>query len=153
MPLFPTSARMQQTNQTSQIDTVQSSRSRRSNNFSKQLDDYEEPPQIYLRNYETTKDRCERVSQIHKASLLRKTVYDPKKIIMNGNNLRTKLVSKEKHMPLKLAEVNEPSRIKDGIADRAGVSLRESFDLELFTNPVWKSVDKQKWRSKRGMSY
>lgn len=56
-------------------------------------------------------------------------------------------------MPLKLTEVNEPSRIKDGIAERAGVSLRETFDLELYNNPVWKSVDKRKWRSSQGMSY
>ena len=113
----------------------------------------EEPPQIYLRNYETSKDRCERISQVNKANILAKTIYNPKKIIMNGNNLRTKLLSKEKHVPLKLAEVNDPERIKEGIAARAGVSLRESFNLELYSNPVWKSVEKQKWRTQRGMSY
>ena len=112
-----------------------------------------EPPQIYLRNYETTKVRCERAQLANKASILEKTIYDPKKIVTNGNNLRPKLLSKEKHMPLKLAEVTDSSRIKDGIAERTGVSLRESFNLEIYQNPVWKSVDKKKWRTRRGISY
>ena len=56
-------------------------------------------------------------------------------------------------MPLKLAEVTDQSRIKDAVAERAGVSLRESFDLNLCENPVWKSVDKTKWKNPRGMSY
>ena len=56
-------------------------------------------------------------------------------------------------MPLKLVEVNDASRINDGIAERQGVSLRESFNMDLFNHPVWKSVEKSKWRSKQGMSY
>ncbi len=56
-------------------------------------------------------------------------------------------------MPLKVADVSEAARLKDAIAESGNVSLRESFNLELYENPVWKSVDKQKWRSQRGMSY
>ena len=72
---------------------------------------------------------------------------------MNGNNLRPKLLSKEKHMPLKLTDTTDLGRIKESVAERAGVSLRESFNLDIYKNPVWKSVDKKKWRSRRGMSY
>ena len=56
-------------------------------------------------------------------------------------------------MPLKLTEVNEGSRAQDAVKEREGVSLRESFDLKLFENPVWKSVEKKKWRHPRGISY
>ena len=56
-------------------------------------------------------------------------------------------------MPLKLAEVNEESRIKDAVKERQGVSLRESFNLELCQNPIWKTVDKSKWKTPRGISY
>ena len=45
-------------------------------------------------------------------------------------------------MPLKLADVSEAARIKDGITERAGVSLRESFNAELNLNPVWKTIEK-----------
>lgn len=34
------------------------------------MQDSEEPPSIYIRNYETSKDRCERISTIHKANIL-----------------------------------------------------------------------------------
>ena len=89
---------------------------------------------------------------MNKANILAKTVYNSKKIIVNGNNLRPKLVSKEKHKPLKLADVSEAARIKDGITERAGVSLRESFNAELNLNPVWKTIEKQKWQANEGMS-
>lgn len=52
-----------------------------------------------------------------------------------------------------MADVDDQARIKKGVEERASVSLRESFDQNLCENPVWKSVDKSKWRSKRGMSY
>ena len=41
----------------------------------------------------------------------------------------------------------------DGIADRNNTSLRESFDFKLYNNPIWKSVEKRKWRTKKGISY
>ena len=52
-----------------------------------------------------------------------------------------------------MADVDDQARIKKGVEERASVSLRESFDQNLCENPVWKSVDKSKWRSQRGMSY
>ena len=153
MPNFPGST----TSGTARLDTMQSQRSRQTatgmEQYQMMQDGGEEPPSIYIRNYETSKDRCERMSSMNKANILSRTVYDPKRIVVNGNNLRPKLLSKEKHMPLKLAEVNEPSRIKEGIAERQGVSLRESFNMDMYNNPIWKSVDKQKWRSQRGVSY
>jgi len=90
---------------------------------------------------------------MHKANLLAKTIYDSKKLMREGNFLRPKLLSHEKHVPLKFAELDEHSRIREGIEERAGASLRENFNMELYLNPVWKSVDKKMWRSKRGMSY
>ena len=98
-----------------------------------------------MRTYETTKDRCERVSREHKANLLgTKGVYDVKKIIKgDGTNLRPKIHSKEKHLPLRMTDHCEHSRIQDAVAERASVSLRESFDLLKFENPEWKTVDKK----------
>ena len=90
---------------------------------------------------------------MNQGNILQRSIYDPKRICVNGNNLRPKLLSKEKHLPLKLAEVSDAARIKEGIADRQGVSLRESFNMDLYNRPQWKSVEKQKWRSKRGISY
>ena len=52
-----------------------------------------------------------------------------------------------------MTENDEQSRIKDAVQERGAVSLRESFDLNLCENPVWKSVDKTKWKNPRGMSY
>ena len=102
----------------------------------------EEPKPIYVRNYETSKDRADRMESINKGLIIAKTTYDPKRIAVNGNNLRPKLASMEKHVPLKLAEVDDSSRIKERIAEREGVSLRESFNMSLYNHPVWKSVDK-----------
>ena len=84
-----------------------------------------------------------------------KNVYDGKRIIRgDGGFLRPKVQVKEKHLPLRMTEHNEQSRINDAVAERGSVSLRESFDLNLFENPVWKSVDKAKWRGDpRGMSH
>ena len=67
--------------------------------------------------------------------------------------MRPKALVKEKHLPLKYVEVGEAGRLHDAIKEQAGTSLRESFDNNLYQNPVWKSVDKKKWRDQRGMSY
>ena len=57
-------------------------------------------------------------------------------------------------MPLTFAEVGESGRIKEAIDERGSVSLRESFNMKLYEQPVWKSVEKKKWRGdKRGLSY
>ena len=50
-------------------------------------------------------------------------------------------------MPLKFVEVGETERMRDAIKERGSVSLRESFNRNLYNNPVWKSVDKAKWRN------
>lgn len=31
--------------------------------------------------------------------------------------------------------------------------MRENFDLKLYENPVWKVIDKKKWKSPKGFSY
>ena len=89
-------------------DITYSYRSLHSNAASDQVIVNEEPPQIYLRNYETSKDRCERIYKTNQANLLAKTVYNSKRRVQaNGNFLRPKVTSKEKHLPLKLAEVSD----------------------------------------------
>ena len=86
--------------------------------------------------------------------MLAKTVYNSKRLIKtNGNFLRPKVKTQDKHLPLKMAEVDDQSRIKKGVLERGSVSLRESFDMNLCENPIWKSVDKTKWKSQKGMSY
>ena len=52
-----------------------------------------------------------------------------------------------------MAEVDESARLQDAIKEQGRKSLRESFDLELYQNPIWKNVDKSKWRDIKGMSY
>ena len=110
-----------------------------------------EPPNIYLRNYEPSKSRCERASLTNRASLLGQTYYE--KVKTDGNYLRTKNILKERHMPLKLAEVGETGRINEAIKEQGCVSLRDSFNMKMYVNPVWKSVDKAQWKNPRGMSY
>ena len=64
--------------------------------------------------------------------MLTKTFHNEKRLIKsNGNFLRKKVHTQEKHLPLKLVEVDEPNRIKDAIKERGSVSLRESFDMNL----------------------
>ena len=52
----------------------------------------------------------------NKTNLLGQTYYENVKA--DGNYLRTKNILKEKHMPLKLAEVGELGRINEAIKDR-----------------------------------
>ena len=56
-------------------------------------------------------------------------------------------------MPLKLADVGETGRISEAIKEQGCVSLRDSFNMKMYINPVWKSVDKAQWKNPRGMSY
>ena len=70
-----------------------------------------------------------------------------------GGGLRTKVKSMEKHLPLKLNEVREQERMQDTINEMGNVSLRESFNMDLYERPIWKHVDKQKWKDPKGMSY
>lgn len=115
----------------------------------------DQPPNIYLRNYETTKERCERIYQTNQANLLAKTFFNEKRRVKpsGANFLRPKMLSKEKHLPLKLNEVNESGRIKESIKERGNTTLAENFNMNLFKNPVYKSVDKRKWLDSKDMSY
>ena len=110
-----------------------------------------EPLNIYLRNYEPSKSRCERASRTNKSNLLSQSLYENVKA--DGNYLRTKNILKERHKPLKLAEVGETGRINEAIKEQGCLSLRDSFNMKMYSNPVWKSVDKAKWKNPRGMSY
>ena len=48
--------------------------------------------------------------------MLAKTVYNSKRLIKNnGNFLRPKVRTQEKHLPLKMADVDETNRINDSI--------------------------------------
>ena len=83
--------------------------------------------------------------------MLWQTYYE--KVKADGNYLRVKRIANEKHLPLRLADVSETGRIKEAIKDQGSTSLRDSFNMGMYANPVWKSVDKAQWRSARGMSY
>ena len=74
-----------------------------------------EPPNVYLRNYEPSKDRCERAFRTNQSNLLGSVKYEQPP--QNGNFLRTKNIMKEKHLPLKLAEVGESARLREAIKD------------------------------------
>ena len=122
--------------------------------FDESSSQHEDPANIYLRNYETSKDRCERAYRTNKANLLGRSYYDSKRLVKaNGNFLRAKATIKEKHVPLKLADVDELNRIKLAIKEQGNASLRESFNMDLYERPVYKSVEKTKWKTARGMSY
>ena len=74
--------------------------------------DLDEPQSVYVRNYETSKDRCDRIEKFNQAGLLEKVKYDSKRLNFGkGENLRTKVRSMEKHLPLKLSEVREHDRV------------------------------------------
>lgn len=115
----------------------------------------DQPSQIYVRNYETSKDRCERVYLTNQASLLAKTFFNEKRRVnpAGTNFIRKQMRSKEKHLPLKINDVDEANRIKDAVKERNNTSLRESFDMNLYENPVFKNVDKKKWMDQNDMSY
>jgi hypothetical protein len=67
--------------------------------------------------------------------------------------MRKKIKTFEKHLPIKLVDTDEPSRIKKAVAAEGNASLRESFNLRLFEEPKWKKIEKTKWLSPNGMSY
>lgn len=67
--------------------------------------------------------------------------------------MRKQMRSKEKHLPLKVKDVGEASRIKEAIAERNSTSLAESFDMNLYQHPIYKSIDKKKWLDTKDMSY
>ena len=71
----------------------------------------------------------------------------------NGNFTRAKHILKEKHLPLKYTDEKDDSRIKQAIQDREGVSLRESFNMNMYKYHQFKPIEKKKWRSPLGMSY
>ena len=82
---------------------------------------------------------------MNRANLLGQTVYE--KVKTDGNYLRAKNILKEKHLPLKLADIGETKRINDAIKEQGRASLADSFNMGMYANPVWKSVDKAQWKS------
>ena len=77
---------------------------------------------------------------MNRANLLGQSIYE--KVKTDGNYLRAKNILKEKHMPLKLADIGETRRINDAIKEQGRASLADSFNMGMYANPVWKSVDK-----------
>jgi hypothetical protein len=67
--------------------------------------------------------------------------------------LRKPLKSMEKHLPLKVKDCDDYSRITKSVAKEASASLREGFDANVFLNPTWKEVKKDRWKTTHGMSY
>ena len=67
--------------------------------------------------------------------------------------MRTKRPLEDRNPPQHFADTTDESRIKRATDKQASVSLKESFDLSLFENPVWKEVKKQKWQTPKGISY
>ena len=48
---------------------------------------------------------------------------------------------------MKFQDTNEPKRITDAIKKQAETSLCESFDLKLCLEPVWREINKEKWKN------
>ena len=99
-------------------DMMHSPRSGGYADFEESSTQAENPANIYLRNYQTSKDRCERAYRTNQANLLGRSYYDSKRLVKpNGNFLRPKVTMKEKHVPLKLADVDELNRIKEAVKE------------------------------------
>jgi hypothetical protein len=71
----------------------------------------------------------------------------------NGNFLRNKRPLHETQKPMAYVDKTDEQRIERAVKAQASVSLKETFDLELFENPVFKEIEKNKWRTPNGMSY
>lgn len=67
--------------------------------------------------------------------------------------MRKKAKTLDKHFPIKLVDTDEVTRVKNSVALDANASLKESFDLQMYKQPVWKKIEKSKWRSPKGMSH
>jgi hypothetical protein len=59
----------------------------------------------------------------------------------------------EKHCPLKLKDQDDFSRIKQAVQQENQGSLGESFNLQMYQQPTWKIIEKEKWKTFKGMSY
>ena len=109
-------------------------------------------PAFAIRNYETSKERCDRIErEVQSMQLTR--IETNEKIRPKGLQLRKQIKSMEKQCWLRFKETDEGSRVQAAIAKDGNLSLKEDFNLLLFEQPVWKQVDKEKWRTAEGMSY
>lgn len=63
-------------------------------------------PDIYLRNFETSRKRCDRVEQTHREEILELDRFDEKLRgpIQVKRNMRKQEKTMEKHLPIKLGE-------------------------------------------------
>lgn len=61
--------------------------------------------------------------------------------------------SMQKHLPLQYKEIFDSARIKEAVQREANASLRESFDFLMYEQPTWKKIEKEKWKTPRGISY
>lgn len=56
-----------------------------------------------------------------------------------------------KQQQIKHKRFDESSRVNEQVAKTGRDYLPESFDLFMYENPVWKTVDRKKWLNKKGM--
>jgi len=111
-------------------------------------------PDIYVRNFEPSKERCDRIEQEFRENRLEQQAFNEKiRPLGHINIMRKKAKTLEKHLPIKLVDTDEVARVKKSVALEANASLKESFDLKMYQQPVWKKIEKSKWRTPNGMSY
>lgn len=53
---------------------------------------------------------------------------------------------------MKYEQVNEVKRVQAAVQRQGQASLAEGFDKKMYSNPIWKKVDKSKWRTTNGMN-
>jgi hypothetical protein len=53
---------------------------------------------------------------------------------------------------MKYEEVNEAKRIQESVHRQGKASLAEGFNKKMYSNPIWKKVDKSKWLTSNGMN-
>ena len=56
-----------------------------------------------------------------------------------------------KQQQIKHKKFDESSRVNQQVAKTGRDYLPESFDLFMYENPVWKTVDRKKWLNPKGM--
>ena len=113
-----------------------------------------EKASIYLRNYEPSKERANRIAHEHKANMLERDFFNERTRIGPATGfLRKPVKSMEKHLPLKVKDSDDYSRITKQVEKEANASLCEGFDANSFLNPTWKEIKKERWKTSHGMSY
>lgn len=105
---------------------------------------------VLNRTYLTSKDRATKAEQYYTSIQPDRPVWNEKRQV-KGNFMRPVQKIDHKNAQIKHKKFDECARVTAQVAKTGRDYLPESFDLYTFENPVWKTVDRKKWLSPKGM--